>query len=69
LIAQEQLAADPFLKPVDPSHQGRAGETKHFGSVAKTPVLRTDQKRFQIVPGRTQNLFVSVLRHRSTPVQ
>jgi hypothetical protein len=69
LIAQKQPAADALLKSIDPPHQGRACEGKRFGSVTEASVSRTGEKRFQVVPGRSQNLVGPVLRHRSTPVQ
>jgi hypothetical protein len=50
LIAQKQLAADPLLEPVDPSHQGGAGQAERFGGVSKAIASRTGQKRLQIVP-------------------
>ena len=69
LIAQEQLAADRFLEPVDPPHQRGAGEAEHVGGIAKALVSRAREKRSQIVPGCIQNFVSPVLRHRSTPVQ
>ena len=69
LVAQEQLAADPLLEPVDPAHQRGAGEPEHVGGVAETLVTRAGQKRFQIIPGRVQDVFRPVLHQRSTPVQ
>ena len=69
LVAQEQLAADAFLEPVDPAHQRGCGQAERLGGVAKTLEARTGEKRFQIVPRRIQHLLDPVLRHRSTPVQ
>ena len=69
LVAQEQLAADILFEPVDPAHQRGAGEPKRVGGVAEAFVTRAGEKRFQIVPGRVQDLVGAVLHHRSTPVQ
>jgi len=69
LVAQEQLAVDPFLEAVDPSHQRRTGEAEYLGSVPETLVSRANQERLQVVPGRIRRLVRSVLRHRSTPMQ
>jgi hypothetical protein len=69
LIAQKQFAADPLLEPIDPSHQGRARQAKHFTGVPETLVSRANEKRFQIVPGRIRSFLSPVLHHRSTPMQ
>src|SRR6266480_2655971 len=69
LIAQEQLATDPFLQSVHPAHQRRARQAEYVSGIAETLVSCTDEKRFQIVPGSIDDFVRAALRHRSTPVQ
>ena len=69
LIAQKQLAADPHFEPVDPPHQGGAGDAEQIGGVAEAFVTRAGEERFQVVPGCIKDFVSPVLRHRSTPVQ
>jgi hypothetical protein len=50
LVAQKQLEAQFFFKPVDLPHQRRAGHSQDFRRIPEALMARAQQKRPQILP-------------------